>query len=251
MTDSIFNPQNEAPQETITFSGAYEQLVGVGKKFRDNEALAKSALEKDAFIESLKRENKEMRQEVSTRLSLEEFLAKTKETKAPANNEEPQAPREQGVERNNAPSLDSRQVQDLVRAAMRQEQTATTRQANLNLSREELKKTLGDNFGEHLSKRVNELGLDASFVDEIASRSPKALIALLKIETPLQGSGNTPPNSNRNAGASLTTPASGGVRNEAYYTELRKSNIKEYIKPEMQIQRHKDAYEMGAKFFES
>lgn len=253
---SIFD--NNA-QTTMTKS-AYETLVGEGKKFSDVEALAKSKIEADAFIESLKKENSEFRQELNTRLSLEEFYNKTtqqrNESNPPISSGNTNTVEEGVDNRVNtaAPkaSISQEDVQRLVKEALAREQTQATRMSNLNESREELHKIFGDEYGSHLAKRADSLGLDRNFVDEIASRSPKALLAMIG-ETPKTNDRNVaPPTSQRNttqATFSTTGNQHNGVRNEAYWAEMKRTNLKEYMKPENQVQRHKDAQALGEKYF--
>lgn len=254
MTDSIFNSSNNTNNNAHATTGAYESLVGDGKKFADAEALAKSKVEADAFIESLKKDNAEIRQELSTRLSLEEFYNKTQQ----ARNVNPPISSgntntvEQGVDngKNAAPvQVSQEDVQKLVREALAREQTQATRNSNLSASREELKKVFGDDYGNHLAKRADDLGLDRTFVDEIASRSPKALLALIGEAPKTNDRYVAPPVAQRNTNQVAFTSNSPGVRNDAYWSEMKKSNLKEYMKPENQVQRHKDAQALGDKYF--
>lgn len=260
MTDSIFQntpAPNSGEGDPSAQSGAYDQLVGPGKKYSSVEALAKGALEKDAFIETLKRETSELRQEIKSRLSLEEFLAKSQQKQPeqipPLSSGHNQGADEQGVEekqKNAVTALEQGEVQRLVREALAQEQSKAARAANLNASREELKKVFGEDYGPHLTSRAQDLGLDQAFVEEIATRSPRALLALLgeapktndKFVTPPQTTRNSPTS---NAGSMTTN----GVRNEKYWAEFRRTNLKEYMKPHNQVQRHKDAQALGEKFF--
>src|SRR5688572_12541162 len=84
MTD-LFSGSNNEPADSgddNNQGSILEQLVGEGKKFADAEALAKCKAESDAFIETLKREQAELRRELDTRLSLEDFLDQQKATPA-------------------------------------------------------------------------------------------------------------------------------------------------------------------------
>lgn len=253
MTDSIFssdNHNNSAPNDE---NGAYETLVGEGKKFANAEALAKSKIEADNFIETLKKEAAEYREELKARLSLEELYAKTREAKQSANPPISSGNTnavEKGEEngKNAAPeTISSNEVQRLVREALAREQTQAARNSNLNESREELKKIFGDDYGHHLVKRADDLGLDKTFVDEIASRSPKALLALIGEAPKTNDKYTAPPSGVRNT--NNMNVSNTGTRNAAYWNEMRKTNLREYMKPENQVQRHKDAQALGDKYF--
>ena len=69
------------------------ELVGEGKRYKDPQVLARSAVEKDNFIERLKTEGAQLRAELNTRIKYEEFLDKLKSSPS-RSNEEPQTPQE-------------------------------------------------------------------------------------------------------------------------------------------------------------
>ena len=77
MTDNtIFDATVEQSTEDTPETSYYDRMVGEGKKFKDNEALAYSNFEKDRFIEQLKREQKELRDDLNSRLNMEELVNK-------------------------------------------------------------------------------------------------------------------------------------------------------------------------------
>jgi len=246
MTDSLFTPTNEQP---TTPSSYRDQLVGPGKKFADDEALAKGKAESDLYILSMQRETKELRAELEARLALEEVAERTAPRNAPITNSNPQGTpplADERVENKAAPVPTRTELAQLIKETMQEEQTKTTMDSNRSLVLQELKKTWGDNYIPHLNAKANELGMDKDMLDSLAARSPKAFLALVANEPSRGTTQDAPPVSKSNTGFVADTSS---VRNEEYYSKLRKSDPKRYFSAATQVQRHKDALEMGAKFF--
>lgn len=225
-----------------------EQLVGEGKKYRDTETLAKSALDKDSYILSIQRENAELRSEVKTRMTLEEFYNKTRPALGPGNQNNTNVIDEtpEVIQSVNAAPVD---IQKMVAEALTKQMTQTTRTNNLTETRKALEQTWGSTFSLKLQERANELNLGAEFLDDLAGRSPKAFLELVGVssrETAVTYRGDAPP---RSQSVSSLQPSNSNVRNEAWYAKMRKDNPKDYFKPDIQNQRHKDALSMGDKFW--
>ena len=85
LTDNL-DPLNPDANDDATFDSTKDylkELVGEGKKFKTVEDLAKGKAESDAFISSVTRENKELRdsykkaiEEVNSRTRLEDLVTK-------------------------------------------------------------------------------------------------------------------------------------------------------------------------------
>lgn len=245
MTDapSIFTPTPAGENTEVT-------LIGEGKKYKDLAAADKALRDKDAFIESLKREAAEARQEAQKRMSLEEFWQKTQEAKkeVPASISTPVTPIQEEREENN--KNEPQDIAALVREALAMELTKAKQTQNLGTVRNELEKVWGPNYVETLKQKTVELGLGTDFVDSIAARSPTAFLALVGANTqasaPVAPNAQVPPmSSNR----TVFNTSSNEDRNQAYYDKLKKEDPKRYFSVPVQLQRHKDALAMGEKFF--
>jgi post-segregation antitoxin (ccd killing protein) len=236
-------------------------LIGEGKKYKDVATANKALKDKDAFIESLKREAHEARQEAKTRMSLEDFWQKTQDAKkttnvSSASNDSVPAGHER-EEANNGKETPV-DISALVREALSRELTKNKQAQNIEEARTELKKLWGDNYVSVLKQKQEALGLGTDFVDSIAARSPTAFLALVGATA----TGNNQQAHNPNVqvptgssagrmsfGTNSTPDVIDGHNTQAYYDRLRKEDTKQYFSKEVQLQRHKDALALGEKFF--
>jgi hypothetical protein len=95
---------------------SFDQLVGEGKRYANGDVLARSKIEADKAIKQREQELAELRAELNTRLSLEEFLAKTSANVSTQGNNPPVEQTPQKVEA--TPSVSKDEVLNLVREAL-------------------------------------------------------------------------------------------------------------------------------------
>lgn len=250
--DNVFTNIPTTPSETIendNEEGSYRaRLVGEGKKFRDEEALARGKWESDQYIKTLEEKLDAMNKELGTRMSIEDFLKTQKERNNVSSPQGNPPVNEQLVpDASKKESLTKDDIASIVREALTVEQTKANR--NVNIS--EAKKAMADVWGASASTKINEavdrLGLGKDFLNDIAARSPKAFLELVgatKQET--KGNNNSPPVNQHRQPQSGYNP---NVRNKLWWDELKKTNPKEYLNEANTVKRHKDALAMGPAFF--
>src|SRR4051794_16092193 len=91
MTD-LFNDSDDTP-DIDQNKDYFSELVGDGKKYKDSQAAGRAIVEKDAFIERLKAEAHGLRQELNTRLKLEEVVDRiSSASKSPTSEQPPREP---------------------------------------------------------------------------------------------------------------------------------------------------------------
>lgn len=240
----------QAPNDDNNVSEAdyLSELVGEGKKFKDEQALAKSVKFKDEHIAKLEREMANAREEISKRATLEEFLDKI-ESRSRTPNQEQLGEGDGNQE--GATSLTPEAIKALVKQATLEERTQATEQQNLMASVQELQKAWGQNWQQKLVEKRNELGLSEEFMNSIAFKSPKALLNLVGVNQSPVGRNQEPnlyvPPRNQMANASDTN--SGG-KNKAYWDKMQKTDPILYRSAAMTAERHRVAQQMGRKFFE-
>jgi len=245
-----------SPEGDVEQTGSYlENLVGEGKKFKDTEALAKGKIEADNYVKTLERKADELAKELSTRLSLEEFLKTSKQTpptntngasnnSTPSGNERPAS-----VEESTHGTLTKEEIASLVRDALSQEQTKASRSKNLQEAQKVLLDTWGPRaYAEKMDDAVNRLGLGKEFLADIAARSPQAFIELVgaKKDATTGMRNSNPPVSTQRVSDDGYNP---NVRNQVWWERFRKDNPKEYFNEANTVKRHKDASAMGGAFF--
>ena len=260
MSEDIFentNTNNDGPVIDPE-KDYFEEYVGEGKKYKDTKAAGRALIEKDLFIESLKKEAEEARQELRSRLSVEEALTKLREK--PETYEAGQAHQaSQGGSGANGDAGNNLDIDKLVEeklAQREQELQQKTReqkeQENLSEVQQRLQEVYGPNFATKVKEEAEKLGVSTQFLTETGRREPKALYKLLDLDTQrgYRDITDPAPAPSRVNTAGMTNP--GNVdRTQSHYEKLRKTDPKRYWSAEVQQQRHKDALRLGAKFFDT
>ena len=232
-----------------------EELVGEGKKFKTAADLARGKYEADQFIERLKREQDELRAELSRRLPTEDILTKVEQLMNSRNpdNGNSGAPNRNDHENGDTGGLTPEKIAELVEQRLTQRETQKTVSENLAAVKQALQTSFGDNYQQELLRKASELGYTPDEFTNLAKSKPKAFLALVGANsTPSKGGDpfSAPPRSSVNT---LGTQNSGdtGVRTKAYYDKIKKDNPTTYWSVQVQNQMHKDAVRLGAKFFET
>lgn len=230
------NKQDTNDNNNVNNSGeesVFDRLVGDGKKFASSEDLAKGKLESDNFIEQLKQENEQLRQDLEKRLSAEEVLNKIKEDASKTSND-------------NTNQMSADDISNLVRTTVGNLTAEERMLANINKVDSELTKLYGEKVREIVTKRAGDLGMNLEQLKNLAATSPQAVIYLFhkentNIARPADGSINS------NA---LGVNTSQNTENYAYFEKLRKENPREYFTPKVQNRMMKLAEERGPAFYD-
>lgn len=209
---------------------------------RELETLKKRVNDKDAHISTLEKENADWRKEVSTRMSLEEFFEKSSNRAASNDGNNPHERETPARVVDNKASISKEEIADIVRNTLSTEVTRAKRNQNIEDTKAQLREALGSDYVAKLTEKMEALGVGPEFIDEVAGKSPKAVLNLLGIskteEIRQPERGYEAPQSRRSTTINETP---NGVRDKAYYDSLRKSDPKKFFTPEVQLQRMKDA----------
>jgi len=238
-----------APDPNAVGQSALNDLVGEGKKFKTPDDLAKAKLESDRFIEKLQNEQRELREELSKRLSAEEALKRAREAGSVA---DPQTPPER-----TPPPQQRQETTDIgseVEKVLRRREQETTLKSNIDSVTSKMKDLYGsvDKAAEVVQSRAQELGMSVSQLQTLASENPKAFFKLVGVEDKPSGAPQTSSWSNtKNTTAMKSAAGSTAVAPGTYkwYSELRKSDPAAFFSPRVQLQMDKDAREKGEKFY--
>jgi hypothetical protein len=248
---SIFNQNDDT---SLTNEDSVDYVAQAKKKFSkedgtlDVDALLNGKAESDKFIERLKKEQAQIRNDLNSRLSVEEALSKLVAT--PPNN---------STSKNDTPVIDERlsnmneekkpiakdDVLAMVREALAQESSKAKQASNIEVAKQELEKTFGSNYVQHLKQRADELGVTPDFLNRLAQESPKALVALVNDSKP-KSNLSTPPETNMNPGSMNNS----GGKNFGYYENLRKNDPRKYWSPALQNEMYANAAKLGPKFYD-
>lgn len=258
------NAPTGSPTEDNQQGSAFETLVGEGKKYKDNEALAYSKIEADRFIETMKQEAREkeaeiqrLHKELQARISLEDAVNKI--TKPVSNNAITSNQSTTNGDESNAfggngkpTGLTAEEAERLFEQKLLNAQQELIHKQNLATVADELNKAWGADTDIRLRTKARELGLSEEQVDGIAKNNPKALLAMFGVgqsgaPAATAPSGIAPPRSSIPTQQSKIVP---GVKNKAYWDAMRTNDPSLYHSQLMTIQRHRAALDLGDRYFD-
>ena len=216
-----------------------------GENWEDPKVIAKGYLDSQAFIDQLKEEQKQLREDLEKSQYEREVLERLGAKAKPTGGEGDQDKASTSATDNQAgASVDD--IKKLVLEAMTERERAATTEENLRNADTQLQKLFGTDADAQVEKRREELGLTKERRKEIAAESPSAFLALM---------GKAPEKqTNKLVSGSVNTTAesftsNGSKRDWAYYNQLRRENPRLYYKPATQNQMATDRLTLGESFF--
>lgn len=212
-----------------------EALVGEGKKFRDDEYLARGKWESDnIFIPRLKKENQELREALRQKANLEQLVNQLREKSASSGLDTSDSERhdsDPGQNKNTlATGLSKEEIAALVKSVVTEEKTQDVRTRNIEKCVSDLKAQFGEAYVEIVRNRAQELGLSTDYMDNLAATSPKALLELVAPAVK-QTDVRAPRSSVR---SSLSSNQKTVTKDWNYYQELRRKDLGRFLSPEIQ-----------------
>ena len=184
MTDSVFT---EVPKETPEVTPApegqvFEAIVGEGKKFKDQEALAKAKIESDNFIARLQAEAEEMRQKINEQVTIESVMKKLEESKPkppvqePVHQQEPVNQSEEGF-------LKPEDLDKILAERLDQRDKENRSQSNLREAQNKLVGLYGSpqEATRQLNRKASELNLSVKELEGFAKSNPQVFYGLMGI----------------------------------------------------------------------
>lgn len=247
---NLFEQNNEDP--VLEDKDYYTELVGEGKKFKTERDLARGKAESDLFIEQLKRENAEMRNELNSRQTAEQIAEKilnrsnTSVTSPSINKEDSnQSNPNSGISEDDE-DVDTK-VDKRLRAILREQQE----EQNLVYVRNALEESFGKNFGKQLAEITQEINETEETMTRLAKTNPKAFLKLV---------GATSAQATKQKQDTLFSPPTSSVgikptkteKGWSYYKNLRLTNPTLYrsipVQQEM-FRKAKEFAERGENFY--
>lgn len=205
----------------------YEQLVGQGKKFQDNEALAKSKLESDKFIDDLKRKNSELLQDLQSKLSAEDLAKQLREefSAQRSDTNPPVGPKPE-------------ELAKLVSDIMSRKESEKSVQGNLQATEQALIGKFGtlEAAQKAVKDKAAELGVTQDYLKETAAQAPKAFYGLMGLNE-LRPITQDPTSLQRTSvNSQAFVPAGSPETLKAHYDNLRKTKPTEYYSGKVQME---------------
>lgn len=249
MADGLLDNNNNQP--VIDPNKNYlEELVGESKKFKTEQDLARGKYESDLYIETLKRQQDELRadylklrQDTEARANLEELInqleAKQKTTTStitPVANEV-----------NKQPVIDPKDIESLIATKIQESKLNERQSENYNSVKAKLVEQYGPNYQTVLKQQIEDLGLTEEDITALARKSPAAFFKTMGLATAEQKETfQAPPRSNQRN--DNFAPKGAPKRTWAYYQNMKKTDPKSYYDPKTNVQIHNDMLELGDAF---
>lgn len=262
--ETLFAPQGVDPVSPTETPAAnpeqgevnyLEQLVGEGRKYADENALAKAVVHAQAHIERLEQEQAGLREDLSKSLKLEEVVNKMTEhnealkavTPTPGLADPNPVTNNETIENINPGNMTPEQIQELVQNQIKSAEQVRAKETNMSQVKDKLREVWGNNYANTLAQKASDLNVGTDFLDKLAAEQPKAFLELVGANKTQEPVTNVAPPS---SSVTIGNPGSGtGTRNKNYYTKMRRENPQAYWDPKTQMQMHEDASNMGDSFY--
>lgn len=224
MADAFMTNEPSEPVEV-----KFDDLVGEGRKYSDPNAAAKAIVEKDSFIEQLKRENAEMRQSIQKREQEAAFLDRLEAlSRAPSPEPRNLAP-EEGT--TNATAV----TPEAIERVIEEREAKKTAETNLGTVLNRLQEVYGPDYRRHVSATARQIGMSTERLTSLASESPEAFFRTIGLAQPgaKQDAFDAPP---RSAVTTVATPNK-NVKNYSYFKNIRETKGEAaYFNPAVQME---------------
>jgi len=239
--DAFGNNQTTNNQDTGTqvqnTDQVFNQTVGEGKQYATQEDLAKGKKEADVFIEQLKLENKELREDIGKRPTLDDVrdIMKLQEENQNTTSSE----------------LDEEALNKLVDSRFENIQHKKTAVSNITEASNKMVSLYGEKASEQVSKKAEELGVTVEYLQDQASRSPAMFYSIMGVSEEASNqsvAGNQSPQG-KNTEQFNNTQHGTKEGTWGYYEELRKENPKKYFSPKVQNEMFQMRKEKAADFY--
>jgi hypothetical protein len=216
--DSDDNQNTNTPTAT-TDGQLFTALVGETQKYKTPEELAKAYTNADQFIETLKEENRKLREQTMAAKTIDDVLERmSKHSNAPENDN----PTAQGYT--------PEDVQQLVEKTLVGREVAKTRTDNLLLADKLMKEKFGDKATEVFKQRAGTQA-KAQILMDLAANDPQEFVSFF--------AGVTLNNSNTGSMNTTSVPSTGGDRSniegsKSWAAKIRKENPSLYWSQDFQ-----------------
>jgi len=252
--------QKVIDDETTDF---VKQLVGEGMKFRDVNQLAKGKIESDSHIKNLEAELANIRKDLNTRLTLEEFMEKLDEKQSYSEAPSKSLDTREISERDRTEvgkQISKEEIASLIKQELSTEKQKANYESNIDYVKSELIRTWGNDYKSKLVDKAKELELGQEFLSSLAATNPKAFLKLVAVTDQLGINLREDPNIHLPPVSSYNPPTAtdgtvnispGGKSWKGYYEKMRKENPREYWTTRVQRELHESAKKHGEAFYKS
>lgn len=176
MPDTIFNGEDQtpAPSSKTTDESLFNALVGETQKYKTPDDLAKAYANADQFIETLKEENRKLREQAAQAKTIDDVLERiTTQSNAPVDDNPPDS----GI----TPDV----VQQLVEKTLQGREVQKTKTDNLLLADKLMKEKFGEKATEVFKQRANTPEKQRVLM-ELAATDPQDFVNIFGVTSNVQ-----------------------------------------------------------------
>lgn len=233
--------QNSTTQESTTEDFLAKLIQEKGEQWKDPATIAKGYLSAQEFIQKLQQEKDELLKDLQKQDYAKSVLDELKNIRQPNTSTLTSGTQSQ---ENTTQQPD---IRAMIKETITQQERERTATENLRATDLKLNELFGTDAAKVVEDKRVELGLSKDRLKEIASESPNAFLRLIG-EAPAKETNQTLKGS-LNTAASFTanTPS---TRNQAFYTNLRRTNPNLYHSGKIQNQMLQDRMSLGDKFYQ-
>ena len=225
MSDTLFGDDQSPATETLV-----SKLVAAkGEAWSDPETIAKGYLAAQAHIDTLEAERNTAVEAANKNDYMKEVLDRIEAGKAKPVSGEPVS-ENTGTSATDNQGITVEQIKGLVAETLTAQEAERTATQNLGETKSLLAAAFGTESATHLAKAMATHGMTKERMDQLASESPTAFMALLG--APAQKQTNTVSTSAVNTAGSLSSDT--GKQDWAYWQKMRRENPKTYRDPSTQ-----------------
>ncbi|CAB4170081.1 hypothetical protein UFOVP1528_40 [uncultured Caudovirales phage] len=240
-TTTNVTPNDNTSSSGDPTTGPVATLVGEGRKYRSIDDLAKAYLSADEFLERIKGENAELREQLNKAKTIDDVLERLKTDTSSTSTDHDVTTSPSG--------LSAKDVQRIVSETISSAEGTRTRDGNLQKADAEMRKVFGDKAGEVFAKEAATPQMRKALMD-LAAVSPEKFVALF---APAR-TGNTSVESGSSVNSAAlnggnATGREGDSSCKEYYDSLRRKEPAKYYSQAFQLQMNKAATSNPDKFF--
>lgn len=242
----------QATPEAAPAANPLDQFVGEGKKFATIDDFVKGYATAQQFIEHIKNENKELREDLNAQLTFNERFEQLQRNAEQRKQEQVQPPAQQPqVATPGQPAIQEDDLVTKVREITRREREEEQRRNNVETVSKKLVEVYGDTQKANAAMRnkADELGVPLEWLMDSAARSPRAFYQTIGLDQEAPRQAAAPRSEVNPLALSKTGTSEAKPGTYAYYRQLRRENPRLYHTPKIQLEMHNKAQELGDAFY--
>lgn len=225
-----------------------DYLALIPENQRDPQALAKKGIHADNHIKVLEARLDELRKDYlkqtedsQSRATLEDLVKKLETIpQQPASNTQPP------VKEVREPTIDMNELDKRFDTRLQQYEAEKKAVENANLVRTKLKERFGDNYSPLVKQQIDELGWTADDFDNMARKSPTAVLRALGVDQQRSDNFQAPPRGTSSFGSGKPEIK----KTWTYYQGLKKENPRLYHDPKTTNEMTEMAIRYGDDFYD-